>query len=135
MIKQIRRVVLSASLLLVVPPASAGHPCRDHYPAGTSCAESTISIRYGREMDRFSGDVDSHMGYCRRNRTVALRRVSAGPDETVGTTTTSRRGRWMIEFNADRGRFYAVARYKDRSYGIDGVDICYRARSDTARIR
>lgn len=126
-------VVLS-SLYFLVPVAHAGHQCREHYPEGTRCAESSISIDHRADMDRFTGDVDSHMGYCVRNRTVALRRVREGTDETVATTTTTRRGGWTIKSKAKHGRFYAVARYKERSYGIDSVDICYRARSETVRI-
>ena len=130
------RLVLAAALL-VVPLGShawGGHDCRDHYPAGTRCADASISIRYRAEPNRFVGDVDSHMDYCVR-RVVAVRKVRAGTDRTVATTRTDDEGRWRLDVGSHtHGRFYAVARFKERYYGIDSHDICYRARSRTIRV-
>jgi hypothetical protein len=112
-------------LLAVRPPG--------RLPAGTRCAESSISVRHRSETDIFFGDVDSHMDYCTR-RVVALRRVRKGGDVTVATTETNRQGRWRITFNVEGGRFYAAARFKGRSSFPDGADKCYRARSEIIRV-
>ena len=121
-------VVISGTQVMVA--AQAAHQCRGNPPAGTRCAESTISLRHPSEK-RFAGDVDSHMRYCVRKRVVALRKVRKGPDRTVATTTTGKEGRWRVSLPRPSGRYYAVARFKERSYGIDSHDICYRARSRT----
>ena len=120
-----------AMLLALVPVqgAVAGHECRKHYPAGTRCADSDVTIRQNPDVGFFAGRVDSHMRWCERNRVVVLRQVKEGADPRVARTRTDSEGRWRIDVSVGAGRFYAVARYKDRSYGIDSHDICYRARS------
>lgn len=120
---------LVSLVLIPSPGALAGHECRLHYPAGTRCAESDVTIRHAPERSLFAGRVDSHMRWCERNRVVVLRKVAEGPDPVIGRTKTDSEGRWRIEAAPRSGRFYAMARSKDRYYGIDGHDICYRARS------
>lgn len=124
-------VVAGAVLLALVPlqDALSGHDCREHYPAGTRCADSDVTIRQNPDEAFFAGRVDSHMRWCERDRVVVLREVREGSNPRVGRTRTNREGRWRIDVTVGSGRFYAVARYKDRYYGIDAHDICYRARS------
>ena len=122
---------MAGALLLPLVPqgARAGHDCRDHYPDGTRCADSDVTIRQNPDEAFFAGRVDSHMRWCERDRVVVLREVTQGQDARVGRTRTDRDGRWRIDVSVGAGRFYAVARPKDRYYGIDSHDICYRARS------
>lgn len=116
-------------------PAQAGHQCEGHYPAGTKCAKSSVSIDYRSDEKRLVGDIDSHMRWCVRKRTVVLRRVRKGSDTVLARTKSGKRGWWAFNLGPKRGRFYTVARYKERSYGIDGHDICYRAESRRVRLR
>lgn len=128
--------VLGLSLVLPRTPAVAGHQCEGHYPAGTRCAKSSVSIEYLRSKGRLVGDVDSHMRWCVRNRTIVLRKVREGPNRTISTTKTGKRGWWTFrDIEPRRGRFYVAARYKERTYGIDGRDICYRAKTRKIRLR
>ena len=112
-----------------------GHECRQHSPAGTRCAESDVSIDHRPRVHRWSGRIDSHMGYCVRNRVVALRQVREGRDLTLAITRTDDNLAWSVQIEVDRGRFYAVAREKTRSSPPDSMDLCYRARSETVRVR
>jgi hypothetical protein len=126
------KVLLAAGAVLLglVPQgAQAGHDCREHYPAGTRCADSDVTIRQNPDEAFFAGRVVSHMRWCERERVVVLREVKQGPDPRVGKTRTNREGRWRIDVSVGQGRFYGVARFKERRYGIDSHDICYRARS------
>ena len=132
-------VVVAACLISTLPIASpiahAGHECRDNPPAGTNCAKTTTSIRYREESNRFAGRVESHMTYCVRRRAVTLYRERPGTDATIATTRTGRSGRWYFPgFDDPEGRFYAVARYRDRAFGIDGAQICYRGLSKTIKV-
>ena len=132
--KRVGVLLLVGAVVLAIAPlrgALADHECRDHYPSGTNCAESDVTIRHNPAEAFFAGRVDSHMRWCERDRVVVLLKVKQGPDPQVGKTRTNREGRWRIDVSVGAGRFYAVARFKDRYYGIDGQDICYRARSRT----
>lgn len=127
-------VAFVLGLSAVVPAAAlAGHDCREHYPAGTRCADSEVSIR-NPEEGRFAGRVTSHMRWCEKNRKVVLKKVRKGDDRRVASTRTNDNGRWRLDDVGVEGRVYAVARYKERSYGIDSRDICYRAKSRTIRV-
>ena len=123
-----------AILATFAPAASARHECREHYPAGTGCGESEVTIRYRADVDRFVGRVDSHMRFCERDRVVLLRKERSGDDLTIDKTRSRGKGWWSFSgYDDPHGRFYAVARYREHSFGIDGRYICYRARSETIR--
>jgi hypothetical protein len=126
-------VAIAAAMASVVGSrhlASASE-CRVHYPEGTRCATSTVTIRYSFEDLTFRGRISSSLGFCVRGRVVVVRKALEGPDLKIGKTTTGRRGRWRVPRKDPHGNFYAVARFKERRYGIDSQDICYRARSST----
>jgi hypothetical protein len=74
------------------------------------------------------------MRWCEKNRKVTIKKVRKGADRRVVSTRTNDNGRWRIDGVGVKGRVYAVARYKERSYGIDSRDICYRAKSRTIRV-
>ena len=126
---------LASVLPLAAPVAWAGDECPDHPPAGTQCAGATTSIRYREESNRFAGRVESRMTFCERRRVIALRREQPGADVTIATTRTGRSGRWVFRgFDDPEGRFYAVARHRERGFGIDAVLICLRAESRTIKV-
>lgn len=127
--------LVGAVVLTGVQPATdAGHECRGEPPAGTRCDKSRISVRYIAHTRRFSGDVDSHMRFCVRNRVVAIRRVHPEEDKTIATTRTYDKGWWKVEVATARGKHYAVARHKGRSSFPDSVDTCYRSKSRTIQV-
>ncbi|MDQ4124116.1 MAG: hypothetical protein M3134_00755 [Actinomycetota bacterium] len=57
-----------------------------------------------------------------------------GEDRRVRSTRTNEKGRWRLGDVPVEGRVYAAARYKERYYGIDAHEICYRAKSRTIRV-
>jgi hypothetical protein len=132
------RVTVSLVVAALFAPANvsmAGHECRGNVPGGTRCAESDVSIRYREEKERFAGRVTSHMRWCEKNRKVVLKKVRKGDDRRLAATQTNDEGRWRIDDVGVRGRVFAVARRKERTYGIDSRDICYRAKSKTIHVR
>ena len=116
------------------PAVHAGHECRGKSPEGTRCDESRVSVRYISETGRFSGDVDSHMRFCVRNRVVAVRQVRRGEDKTIAASRTNENGWWKVEVAMPHGKYYAVGRHKGRSSPPDSVDICYRSKSKTIEV-
>ena len=74
------------------------------------------------------------MRWCEKNRKVVLWKVRNGDDRRVRSTRTNDKGRWRLDDVAVKGRVYAAARYKERHYGIDATEICYRAKSRTIRV-
>ncbi len=64
-----------------------------------------------------------------------MRKVRDGADKILAKMTSGRRGWFAFETSEWRGRVYAAARSKERTYGIDGHDICWRGESRTIRLR
>lgn len=126
--------VASSVALPAARVAVAGHQCGSQVPAGTKCARSNVLVEHKRSRDRLVGDVNSHMRWCVRNRTVLFRKVRDGRDKTLARTRSGRRGWFAFELGDWHGRFYAAAQFKDRTYGIDGHDMCWRARSRKIRL-
>lgn len=116
------------------PSASAAHQCGGHSPVGTRCARTNVLIEHRPHEDRLVGDVNSHMRWCVRNRTIVLRKVRDGQDKTLVKTKSGRRGWFAFALGDWHGRFCAAARFKERTYGIDGHDMCWRGRSDAIRL-
>jgi hypothetical protein len=91
---------------------------------------SSISIRY--DDGTFFGRVRS-AAKCERERKVVLRKVRKGPNPIVGRKTTDRTGRWAIDRENARGRFYATV--LRRVYTEGGTrHICRTAISKTIRV-
>ncbi len=128
-------LAVGSSVMIPGRVAVAEHQCGGQVPAGTRCAKSNVLIEHRRREDRLVGDVNSHMRWCVRNRTVALRKVRDGRDKTLATMKSGRRGWFAFGLGDWHGRFYAAAQFKERTYGIDGHDMCWRGRSRKIRLR
>jgi hypothetical protein len=89
------------------PTGSTSTPGGGSGPQETIECDSEITIRFAGRTDTFKGAVNSDENVCERGRRVILKRVKAGPDKTVGRTTTNQRGRWNIKERNARGRYYA----------------------------
>ena len=97
---------------------------------------SNISIRYDRDARpaAFKGKVASSRRECKQGRRVVLKKVTPGPNRTVGTDRTNNRGNWRIVKRRARGRFYAIVKQQTKTAASGATLICGRDRSVTIRI-
>lgn len=93
---------------------------------------TTLTIRYDRP--NFKGQVASDRKRCQVGRRIILKKVTPGPNRTVGTDTSDRRGNWEIRKRRARGRFYAIARPKRFVDAFGTNVICLRDRSVTIKV-
>lgn len=77
-------------------------------PASASAATaSKVIISF--KLPAFNGKVQSSKASCKKNRTVKLYRVKAGPDKLLGTDRTNKKGKWLIPAKLKSGNYYAKA--------------------------
>ena len=100
----------------------------------TERCRSEINIAYNSAQQRFSGAVRSDKAACERGRRVTLKLDRSGKDRTVGTTTTTRRGKWTIPFDGNGKRYYAKAAKRSITRS-GGKIVCLGDRSKTIRAR
>ncbi len=75
-------------------------------PASASAATaSKVVISF--KLPAFNGTVQSSKAACKKNRTVKLYRVKAGPDKLLGTDKTDKKGKWLIPSKLKSGNYYA----------------------------
>ena len=75
-------------------------------PASASAATaSKVVISF--KLPAFNGTVQSSKAACKKNRTVKLYRVTAGPDKLLGSDKTNKKGKWLIPSKLKSGNYYA----------------------------
>jgi hypothetical protein len=88
-------IVVSIFVALLLPAMA---------PAATP---SKVVISF--KLPAFNGTVKSSKTACKKNRTVKLYRVQAGPDKFLGTDKTNKKGKWLIPAKLKSGDYYAKA--------------------------
>ena len=103
-----------------------------HFPT-TSRVATNLTIRYDPPL--FKGSVGSPRKRCQQGREVTLKKVTPGPNRTVGRDTSNREGSWQIRKRRARGRFYAVVARKTFVNGAGDTIVCLRDKSVTINTR
>jgi hypothetical protein len=101
--------------------------------AGTALGGQVVKIRskvtIAEQGLRFHGRVISPNVACEQGRKVKLKRVTAGTDQVMGTSTSDAQGRWEVQVSGFAGislsRFYA--RVRRRAEGAAGTTFVCRA--------
>ena len=76
----------------------------------TSASAATAStVIISLKLPAFNGTLQSSSAACKKNRTVKLYRVTAGPDKLLGTDKTNKKGKWLIPVKLKSGNYYAKA--------------------------
>jgi hypothetical protein len=72
---------------------------------------------------------------CKKARDVVVKKVVSGPDRTVGTATTNKRGKWRSPFPKAKGSFYALVKQSVASqHNRQGPETCRGAKSKTIHV-
>lgn len=96
---------------------------------------TNLTIRYDRDDAAFKGAAGTSRKACQTGRTVILKKVTPGPNRTVGRDGTNRFGNWRISNARARGRFYAVVLRQDATSRRGAEFDCLRDRSVTVSLR
>jgi hypothetical protein len=96
---------------------------------GGNVVKIRSKVTIAEEDLRFHGRVISPKAACEQGRKVKLKRVTSGPDQVMGTSTTDAQGRWEVQVSGFAGislsRFYA--RVRRRAEGTAGTTFVCRA--------
>lgn len=90
----------------------------------------SLTIAYHRAILAFTGTLKSSRHACVARQKVTVRRRRPGPDQVVGTGTTSSTGAYKVHDADPRGEFYASVPQRE----ISPVGICEAARSTVVKV-
>jgi hypothetical protein len=90
----------------------------------------SLTIAYHRAILAFTGTLKSSRHACVARQKVTVRRRRPGPDQVVGTGTTSSTGAYKVHDADPRGEFYATIPQRE----ISPVGICEAARSTFVKV-
>lgn len=106
------------------------------YSASSGCFSRTVTIRFDRDLQAFTGVVVSQRQECWRRAEIVLRQRRPGPNPALGSVLTNRRGRWRLPMGGPvRGRFYAEVEPQDVTTRSGVPLYCPGDRSVTITVR
>jgi hypothetical protein len=86
----------------------------------------SLTLDYKGGAHEFEGKLESKDAICRANIKVSVRKISRGPDHLVGTTKTTKKGKFSLASKAKHGPYYATVDEK-----VKPPKICKAAGSKT----